>query len=59
MSSARAALYGVSAGAMSSGEKYAAAAYIVVFVVVLAWVAIMASKFARLRREVDEIERRG
>ena len=44
---------------MSSGEKYAAAAYIAVFVVVLAWVAIMASKFARLRREVDEIERRG
>jgi hypothetical protein len=41
---------------VSSGEKYAAAAYIVVFAVVLAWLAIMAAKFARLRREVDELE---
>ena len=42
---------------MSSGEKYAAAAYIVVFAVVLAWLAIMAAKFMRLRRDVDELER--
>jgi hypothetical protein len=42
---------------MSSGEKYVAAAYLVLFVVVLAWLAIMAAKFARLRREVDELER--
>ncbi len=43
---------------MSSGEKYVAAAYLVVFVVVLAWLAIMATKFTRLRREVDELERK-
>jgi hypothetical protein len=42
---------------VSSGEKYAAAAYIVVFAVVLAWLAIMAAKFARLRRDVDELGR--
>ena len=43
---------------MSSGEKYAAAAYLVVFAVVLAWLLIMATKFARLRREVDELEQK-
>jgi hypothetical protein len=42
---------------VSSGEKYVAAAYLVVFVVVLAWLLIMATKFARLRREVDELSR--
>jgi CcmD family protein len=40
---------------MTSGEKYVAAAYLVVFVGVLAWVAIMAAKLARLSREVDEL----
>jgi CcmD family protein len=40
---------------MSAGEKYVAAAYLVVFVAVLAWVAIIASKLARLSREVDEL----
>ena len=40
---------------MSSGEKYVAAAYLVVFVGVLAWVAIIAAKLARLEREVDEL----
>ena len=40
---------------MSPGEKYAAAAYLVVFVAVLAWVAIIASKLARLARDVDEL----
>lgn len=39
--------------AMSSGEKYVAAAYLVVFVGVLAWVAIIASKLSRLSREVE------
>jgi hypothetical protein len=40
---------------VSSGEKYVAAAYLVVFVVVLAWAAIMATKLARLQREVGEL----
>jgi CcmD family protein len=43
---------------MSAAEKYVAAAYLVVFVVVLAWVAIMAAKLTRLQREVAEIEER-
>jgi hypothetical protein len=43
---------------VSSGEKYVAAAYLVLFVVVLAWLAIMAAKFTRLRREVDEFEQK-
>ncbi len=40
---------------MSSGEKYVAAAYLVVFVAVLGWVAIISSKLARLTREVSEL----
>ena len=40
---------------MSSGEKYVAAAYVVVFVVVLVWVAILATKLARLERETTEL----
>ena len=40
---------------MSSSEKYVAAAYLVVFVGVLAWVAIIATKLARLQREVGEL----
>ena len=40
---------------MSSAEKYVAAAYLVVFVGVLAWVAIISSKLARLTREVSEL----
>ena len=40
---------------MSTGEKYVAAAYLVVFVAVLAWVAIIASKLSRLERDVDEL----
>jgi hypothetical protein len=39
---------------VSSSEKYVAAAYIVVFLVVLAWLAIVATKLVRLEREVDE-----
>ena len=40
---------------MSTGEKYVAAAYLVVFVAVLVWVAIIASKLSRLERDVDEL----
>lgn len=40
---------------MSSGEKYVAAAYGVVLVVVLLWVAIIATKLARLERETGEL----
>ena len=40
---------------MSSGEKYVAAAYLVVFVGVLAYVLIIATKLARLEREVSEL----
>ena len=40
---------------MSASEKYVAAAYLVVFVAVLAWVAIIAAKLARLERDVSEI----
>jgi hypothetical protein len=40
---------------MSTGEKYVAAAYLVVFVAVLVWVAIIASKLSRLERDVGEL----
>jgi hypothetical protein len=40
---------------VSAAEKYVAAAYLVVFVAVLAWVAIIAAKLARLERDVDEL----
>jgi CcmD family protein len=40
---------------VSSAEKYVAAAYLVVFVGVLAWVAIIGTKLARLQREVAEL----
>jgi hypothetical protein len=43
---------------VSSSEKYVAAAYIVVFLVVLAWLAIVATKLVRLEREVDEVAAR-
>ncbi len=43
---------------MSSGEKYVAAAYGVVFVVLLLWVVIIAVKLARLEREVGELAER-
>jgi CcmD family protein len=36
-------------------EKYVAAAYLVVFVVVLVYVLIMATKLQRLEREVGEL----
>ena len=41
---------------MTTSEKYVTAAYLVVFAVVLAYVLIMATKLARLEREVAELE---
>ena len=40
---------------MTPSEKYTAAAYLVVFVGVLAYVLIIASKLQRLQRQVAEI----
>ena len=40
---------------MTPAEKYTAAAYLVVFVGVLAYVLIIASKLQRLEREVGEL----
>ena len=39
---------------MSSGEKYVAGAYAVVFVTVLVYVVIIAAKLSRLERETAE-----
>lgn len=49
---------------MSSGEKYLAAAYVVVLAAVLAYIAIISLKLSRLERELGELvelaqERRG
>ena len=40
---------------MTTAEKYVAAAYLVVFLVVLAYVLIIAAKLQRLEREVAEL----
>ena len=40
---------------MSAGEKYTAAAYLVVFVGLLAYFMIIAAKVQRLEREVGEL----
>jgi CcmD family protein len=40
---------------VTSAEKYVAAAYLFVFIVVLAYVLIIATKLARLEREVAEL----
>jgi hypothetical protein len=40
---------------VSASEKYVAAAYLVVFLAVLAWLAIIAAKLARLSRDVEEL----
>ena len=40
---------------MSQGEKYTAAAYLVVFVALLAYVLIIAAKLQRLEREVGDL----
>jgi CcmD family protein len=42
---------------VSASEKYVAAVYLVVFLVVLVYVLLIAAKLQRLRREVDELER--
>ena len=48
---------------MSPSEKYTAAAYLVVFVALLAYVLIVASKLQRLQREladlVEKVRERG
>jgi hypothetical protein len=40
---------------MTTEEKYVAAVYLVVFLFVLAYVAIMAAKLSRLGRDVGEL----
>ena len=40
---------------MTPSEKYTAAAYLVVFVALLAYVLIMASKLQRLQRDVAQL----
>ena len=40
---------------MTPSEKYTAAAYLVVFVALLAYVLIIASKLQRLERDVGEL----
>ncbi|HEY7537173.1 MAG TPA: CcmD family protein [Gaiellaceae bacterium] len=40
---------------MSTGEKYTAAAYLVVFLALLAYVLIIATKLQRLERQLGEI----
>ena len=42
---------------MSAGEKYVAAAYLVVLVAVLAYVAIIAAKLGRMERELTALNR--
>jgi CcmD family protein len=41
---------------VTTAEKYVTAAYLVVFALVLAYVLIMATKLARLERDVAELE---
>jgi CcmD family protein len=43
---------------VTAEEKYVAAAYLVVFLAVLLYVLIIATKLARLEREVAELARR-
>jgi CcmD family protein len=43
---------------MTTEEKYVAAAYLVVFAVLLAYVLIMAAKVARLERTLTELVER-
>jgi CcmD family protein len=40
---------------VSPSEKYTAAAYLVVFLVVLAYLVIIAAKVSRLERELTEL----
>ena len=43
---------------MTPSEKYTAAAYLVVFLALLAYVLIIASKLQRLQRDVEELVQR-
>ena len=43
---------------MTTAEKYVAAAYAVFLVALLAYVAIIALKLARLERELDDVTER-
>jgi len=43
---------------MSPSEKYTAAAYLVVFVALLAYVLIIAAKLQRLERDVADLTQR-
>ena len=43
---------------MTAEEKYVAAAYLVVFLFVLVYILIVASKLARLERDVAELAER-
>lgn len=43
---------------MSPSEKYTAAAYLIVFVALLAYVLIIAAKLQRLQREVSDLVER-
>ena len=42
---------------MSAAETYVAAAYLVVFTLVLVYVAIMATKLSHLERSLDKLSR--
>ena len=42
---------------MSAGEKYLAAAYLVLFGAVLVYVVLIALKVARIERELDDLAR--
>lgn len=42
---------------MSTGEKYLAAAYLVVFAAVLVYVVLIALKLTRIERELAELTR--
>jgi CcmD family protein len=42
---------------VSTGEKYLAAAYLVLFAAVLLYVVLIALKLGRIQRELDELAR--
>jgi CcmD family protein len=42
---------------VSTGEKYVAAAYLVLFAALLLYVALIAMKLTRIQRELDELAR--
>ena len=42
---------------MSTGEKYLAAAYLVVFAAVMVYVVLIALKLTRIERELSELAR--